>query len=891
MAIQQIEKQEVKGSAGIKRKINAAAEGLIMDIVQVQQYTKPIPSTVRELTANAVDSQSEKLRALEILSGKVSPDKYFIKRSGVLYDDSNWDPNYYDPAHLNTKNNSVTLTYRSIEGSGRCDSFIVRDEGVGIGQSRLEGIVSVGFSTKRNRTDALGSYGLGAKVGLATGADYYKMTTVYNGVKYSIQIFDRKLNSLIGPLNLDTGEQNVIYEFSEGGEIYGQKTDEKNYTEIEVPSLKHYRSDFITAVKTQLLYFKNVDFTVEEVFSNGEVDKERIDFQADVIHNSENLIISNRSPFSQPHIVIVKGAGGADDTGVCYGTIDFKELELEEMRGDIGIKCPIRQVTTDENGDEVVINDGVDTIPSREAVRWTPATREFIKKKFALAQDEATGLVEKELLETEFIPWLRSCMSVTMRANSDSVIGRLSRMVDLKNLKPTFKGKSDQPIAFGGVNELFQGFQVRSNAKYKEKDKFQVRREERWGWSDVKLDALYLKQSNTARTKDLYITDQHDGIFTSLMPLEDGVIEKEVQDLISNNKIRFKDKESVIEARIAHREAVLKLLLADEAVISYEELEVPEDYLTALDKVEAEMEEASAPELTPAQKRALENRIPAHTLVPRYSSYWTDNSATYKESKVEPKIKDIDEYKGTLYYGTQADRTKIQYAAHILDSINGIEDFYNADFRLVSVAQNNVKHFKSHSHINDFFGKPELIKENNEIKGVGIMLDNRVTKWNTARKIHPFIAELVCLENYESFDQEIFDKYKKLKQFASDHYSSLDRYSDRLGVSEHHGGFVEFLDALQKLQEFTKEESDAEKIKDYVANLVDGSDVNLPENTIKGLAVDLEMLDLLEELLAYVAPVKELLKEIPMMTSPGRSIPLESSMLMKEYLTFKKLLK
>ena len=891
MAIQAIEKQEVKGSAGIKRKINAAAEGMIMDIVQKQQYTKPIPSTVRELAANAVDSQSEKLRALEILAGDVASDKYFIKRDGELYEDSNWDPSYYNPKQLSLDLNNVELIYRSQGGSGRCDSFIVRDHGVGIGKSRLEGILSIGYSTKRNRTDALGAFGIGAKVGLATGADYYKMTTVYNGVKHIIQIFDRKLNSLIGPLNLDTGEQNVVYEFSDGNTIYGQETDEMNYTEIEVPSLKHYRSDFITAVKTQLLYFKNVEFTVEDVLEDGDVGKQEIAFQAEIIHNSENLIISKSSPFSQPHIVIVKGAGGADDTGVCYGTIDFKELEIEEMRGDIGIKCPIRQVFTDEDGEEVVINEGVDVNPSREGVRWTPATREFIKKKFALAQDEATALVEKELLETEFVPWLRSCMSVKLRASGDSVIGRLSRMIDIRKIKPVFKGKSDQPIAFGDVADLFQGFQLRSNTKYKEKDKFQVRREERFGWSDLKLDALYLKQSNTARAKDLYITDQHDGIFISLMPLEDGAIDKAVQDLISANKIRFEDKEAVIEARIAHRDAVLKLLLADDAVIIYEDLEVPADYLTALDKVEAEMEKASAPELTPAQKRKLENRVPAHTLVPRYSSYWTDNNTTYKECKVEPRMKDIAGYTATVYYGTQADRSKIQYAAHILDSIEGVEDFYNDDFKLVSVAQSNIKHFEMHKHINEFFGKPELIKEDGKVKGIEIMLDNRVTKWNTARKIQPFMAELVCLENYQSFDQEIFDKYAKLKKFASAHYSSLDRYSDRLGVSEHHGGFVDFLDTLHKLQEFTRTETDAEKIKAYVADLTSDCDVNVPAETVKGLAVDLDMLDLLEELLAYVSPVKDLLKEIPIMTSPYADISIESSMLMKEYLTFKKLLK
>ena len=55
MAIQQIETKEVKGTQGGQRKINESAVGMIMDIVQVQQYTKPFESTVRELTANAIE--------------------------------------------------------------------------------------------------------------------------------------------------------------------------------------------------------------------------------------------------------------------------------------------------------------------------------------------------------------------------------------------------------------------------------------------------------------------------------------------------------------------------------------------------------------------------------------------------------------------------------------------------------------------------------------------------------------------------------------------------------------------------------------------------------------------------------------------------------------------
>ena len=242
MAIQEIEKSSPVGTAGIDRSINEAAMGMVMDIVQAQQYQKPIPSTVRELTANAVDSQSEKEKAIKILNGESKPEEFFIERKGALYEDSKWDASYYDLKHLDQDNNGIELLYVEGEGTGRCDKFIVKDYGVGVGARRLKGILEVGYSTKRNRKDALGAFGLGAKVGLATGADYYKMTTVHNGLKYVLKIFNKKVNSLIAPFNLQTKEKNVAYEFkNEKGEvsgiIYGEKTDELNYTEIEIPCL------------------------------------------------------------------------------------------------------------------------------------------------------------------------------------------------------------------------------------------------------------------------------------------------------------------------------------------------------------------------------------------------------------------------------------------------------------------------------------------------------------------------------------------------------------------------------------------------------------------------------------------------------------------------------
>ena len=71
MAIQKIQSEGTStSSTAVKRGIAKSAEGLMMEIVQKTQYTTPVPSMIRELASNAVDSQNEKLRAIDIISGK-----------------------------------------------------------------------------------------------------------------------------------------------------------------------------------------------------------------------------------------------------------------------------------------------------------------------------------------------------------------------------------------------------------------------------------------------------------------------------------------------------------------------------------------------------------------------------------------------------------------------------------------------------------------------------------------------------------------------------------------------------------------------------------------------------------------------------------------------------
>lgn len=870
MAIQQIEKAQTKGTQGGTRKINDSAVGMIMDVVQVQQYQKPIESTVRELTANAIDAQSEKDRALEILSGKAKPEDYFIERKGELYEDSKWDPSYYNLDHLSEKN-EVELIYVQNEGVGRCDKFIVRDYGVGIGKHRLEGVVSVGFSTKRNRKDALGSFGVGAKVGLATGSDYYTLTTVYNGVKYILQVFSRKINSTIGPINLETGEQNPSYTFSDGYVIYGEKTDEKNYTEVSVPSLRHYKQKFVEAVRTQLLYFKNVKFNVIDETGYSK----EISFNANVIYNSDNLIIADSTHYSKPHVVIVKGGDNVEtQTGVCYGQIDFEEMELNQLYGDIGIKCPIRQVTTDENGQEIVINEGVDVVVSRENIRWTQATKDFLKKRFEDAQNEATSLIEKELKDSDFIKWLESCKSITsLSGRSGSVIGRLSKIVDIRNSQPKF---AKTKIQFRNIEDFFRTFTVKHAQKYfdKETAKYKVKLSDDITWDQFYKEKFYFKTEKSERLKNLYLADQHDGSFMLITPKEN----------LTEVKL---DKKSKIYNPKEEQDEILSLLFASEYLKKYDSLVVPEEYIESLNKIEAKAEEEQTEAaLTPAEKRKLEEKVVCNTLVSRYNSQYTSDE-TYQSSKREPKYKEIDEYKGDFFYGFTADKSKLHFAAHILDvqqyylSNRANIQFWNKDVKLCLISKTNKKYFKSVKHIDSFFGEPKLIlNEKNEVIGKEIKMNNSIVKWNTARKLQPIVSQLEFLTNYKEFSSKVQEDYLFLVKYVKQNYADLTQYQNRFGVKEHYNDFISFLDKIEKIQELSENDKQDQLI-DFI------QEQNLPEGLNRGLAVDRELLQMSENLLNYVSEIAPMLRMIGRLYRSGEEFPQTQKMALIEYLEWK----
>lgn len=365
MSLQEIEKSHIiSGTEGLEREIDASSKKMMMDILQVTQYSKPIDSTVRELASNAVDSQKEKEIAVQILKGELRAEDFYIERDGEQYKDSRFDASYYSLDHLDTENNVVKLYYEEGEGSGFTDKFIVEDRGVGLGMPRLAGYFKLGFSTKRNTKHALGAFGLGAKAALSTNVPYYTMETVHNGKLFRFNCYAYKVESTIPPLNMAKKVQNprlnIAAEGADPYYVHYEETDSKNYTKIITGVKRHNRQHFIRAVKNQLLYFKGVEF----YYKYEDSEWEEKPFLANVLHNSETLLVSDTNLYSKPHVVIVKEKGSS--FGVTYGTIDFQELEMEQRYGSIGFKCPIRSVVEDpKTGERVTLQEGVSVTPRK----------------------------------------------------------------------------------------------------------------------------------------------------------------------------------------------------------------------------------------------------------------------------------------------------------------------------------------------------------------------------------------------------------------------------------------------------------------------------------------------------------------------------------------------
>ena len=867
MSIKTIDKQ-IKGSEGLAKKINKGAEKMVFDILQSTQYSTPIPSTVRELATNGADAQREKEIAIEILTGKAKAEDYYIERHGEQYNDSNFDISYYNLDHLDTENNTVLITYKENEGTGYCDVITIHDYGVGIGERRLEGVLELGYSTKRNTAENFGAFGLGAKVALSTGVDFYTIETVHNGKRFKMNCYNYKTDFIVPSFNPVAGQANPHIVLSDGTKVHYVPTDAKNQTIVSFGVKKHNRRDYRDAVEEQLMYMPNIRF--KRISEDGYEREENI--HPRVMHNSDNLIISDTYLFSRPHIVLTKDVGAP--TGVNYGFVDFRELEMQQMWGPIAFKCPARQVINDpETGEEIVLQEGVDVTPSREKVIWNENTKAYIKSVIEAAADEASEIVQEELKQTDFVSWLLACKQVLSKADSGSVLGRLSNIIDQEQLKPKFG--PDPRLKNESVKALFKGMKVEVVTKSKDYSTGDdtIERTAIENYSQLRENNIFIMgEENHSKYKDMYLIHECKGPVICIKPMDNW--ESVLRGTTASPEAVKANKRS-----IAKRARVLELIIESSHSRNYDDIEIDEEWLEEYkDEIAKAKEIAQFENITPAERRKIEERMVAYTF--RYNDkHWHSSGSDnrYIRDKIEPKVKDLMQTQRTTYYGTAADDFKLMVACgmvhpfapkihqvykdilrwqvgdddrvfffdtpavrfsnsrHVIPTTETKEDgtvYHNTNFdwdtpQIIRVSQSNVRHISMNpnvKHIDEFFLQ---LTPNG-----GYTMDEYAIKWYTADKMRSITSKtyLYCLKD---INPDLFEKYEAV-------YNAAD-YDVRTSQWIKQTDIFPMIEKIVEMHNFCKDNDDAAAIQQKSRELFV---LDIPE----AIGQDQELMDKFNEL-------------------------------------------
>lgn len=715
---------------------------------------------------------------------------------------------------------------------------------------------------------------VGNKSPLATGIDYYIVETCYNGMKMIAHCYNHKTDMVIGKFNA-ASEENPLYTFIDkaGNEIswYYEKTTEKNGTKVSIPAKRINRDKFVQAVKSQLLYFSQIRFIVV----NEDGYKEDVNFKAKVLHNSRNIVISDNSYYSKPHILIVKDFDSSE--AISYGYVDFREMEMEELFSSIGIKATIRSTMRDEKtGEEILLQEGISVVPSRESIIWDDHTRNYIINKFKEVQEEASDIVTESLKEEDILLWIEAANNALNNSGSNPILHRLSKVIDKTSISPIF---NNTKIRFSSnPSNFFDGFEIRKITKTKDWNtgKLKLERESATLWPHS-TDCIYYKTGDTVREKDFYLlatsvgTNDFNKAFFTITPIEldkflEGIKIPDFKKTLSPEETEAL-KNKYEKEKVDKRELLVKYLQESKRFKVYEDVEVPEDWRKKFEEDENFEVEAvkKAKQASPAELRKLEEKTVCYTL--KDFEYARNDKPRYEWKKREPKIGDLVTTQN-IYYGLGEEELEIKKAFAIVN-VSAVESkpiFYK-------VATGNKKHFKAQKSINSFFKK--------------ITSDNIITmapeliNWYTAKLIHKKRYKFSFLSNYRIFNEDMFNAYSLLTQFEDTYYSAYLGKTNEFKNIEVEKDLSEMCDKVLELELYSKDHTEEEvKIKSAEIFTVEYK---------SGKAVINEYYDLLLKVEEYCESIYPLFNEVTFLISQIANITPEQEHLVKEIIEAKHL--
>lgn len=834
---------------GFAKGIAAGAEQIMFDTLQKYQYQYPVKSTIREVACNCIDAINEKIIALSILSGETKVEDHFITRTGELYNDSNWNPEYFDQKYLDPVNNDVEIHYYESDTSSK-DQLVIKDYGVGLGDKRLQGYFQLGYSTKRNWKKGIGKWGLGAKAALSTNIPYYKVITRHNGREFQFHVYSYKADSIVPSMDLTTGQvlPHIVFEWiDEHGikqktNIHYYPTNKFNGTEVILDVAKHKKNEYIDAINHQLMYFENVLLYMHD---NDELVKiERV--AAKIFYEDDDIVLSDNNIYSRPHLVI---------DGVNYNDIDFLELEIEERRGNVGVKVSAEEV---------------EVTPSRESVIWSDRTRKAVLAKFEKVRETANRIIAEEISdEQDYVRWVQKIDTIK-RGNTRhaSVLSRLADIVSAESIRfPFFKG--DKDLMYHGV--LFLGHRIRFVTLVNLGTKKVIRRSEAIKHTkDINWDNVYFKDVRTSNKVDTALL--------ALNPQGFYVVEPELDfDTEKIGAIPIEKQISDLEKKFPGASKVINLVKASTAIKKYSEINA-DDIVAYSDDEDTATE--SELQLTPEQKRKLDNKILMKSLQMVKSGYGGTYNGKYQayENFFETTGQEIIEAKHLIIYGTKEDKEELACIAYIVTerddftsygtmygntemssyANSGIHGAESVD--ILMVAKNNLQYVEQNPraiHVRDLY-----IKFTDGHLTVATML----VQWNTARMIDEQLLDKVKFLNALKYiNKDMYKIAMELREYSTKYFQGYPNDVFRNHVAHH-------LDSLLEMQLFLQEETDEHAIALKSKELFDNEAIK------NATSVDLDIYNKLTKLVNFIEPIRVIFNDSDTLTSydPKPTSELES---------------
>ena len=286
--------------------VDADSMNHLMMILSSNLYQNPIGSIVREYTSNAIDANVE--------AGVQEPVIVSLKRDGMGV----WN-------------------------------FSVQDFGPGLDDKDFRNIISkYGKSTKKDKEDQLGYYGLGCKSGFSY-ADKFQYKCVKGGI-------ERKY---------------LLYKSENGFRIdllFEQPCTDPSGVTVTIPINTNDYNNFRKEIRNQLAYFDDVFFDVEwlsqytytPTYQSDNTRNMNDDF---VIFREEDFQMSKFTKISEMHLTLGK---------VNY-PIDWKALGIPSISLPVALRFGI--------------NSGLFPTPPREGIIWNKATKDIVMKKIAVVCD------------------------------------------------------------------------------------------------------------------------------------------------------------------------------------------------------------------------------------------------------------------------------------------------------------------------------------------------------------------------------------------------------------------------------------------------------------------------------------------------------------------------